>query len=530
MLLQATSPVRLPGTLSRAVAAARGHRRRLARRRRAAGAVHLGRGHGADAGPTAAYDVTARPRRQDLTPATLRYRETGSLYLTRTWVYDELDNRIGGRVGLFVMDELEGIDVDTELDLEVADRTAGPALREPRMIIERTIRPFVVYGEDPVLTRAGEDHRQQGPHRLLRHRARAPRRRRSATATCGAGSPRRPTSTSPARAPRSPTPGCAAPRPRPRPAEIRRLFVGAIDHVPLLDEHGHLVAVAVNRSDALPGRPARRRPRPRRPCSSPRSASTTTARSTWPRSSSTSPRRAGADCVKFQLRDMAALYRGGSGSAGEDLGPQYTLDLLSRFNLAGRAAVRGVRPLPRRRRRHHVHPVGRRRASTRLVGYGIPALKIASADLTNHALLTPRRGIRHPAGGLDRHVHRDRDPRERRRAAAPSGTAYALLHCQSTYPAPFKDVNLRYLTRLAELGDCPVGYSGHERGFHVPVAAVALGREHHREALHRRPRHGGQRPQGHRCCPTSSPRWSSASARSRRRWAPPRRARCRPAR
>jgi len=121
MLLQATSPVRLPGTLSRAVA-----------QLEATGVVSLvgvvpqapfiwAEG-GADAGPTAAYDVTARPRRQDLTPATLRYRETGSLYLTRTWVYDELDNRLGGRVGLFVMDELEGIDVDTELDLQVADR------------------------------------------------------------------------------------------------------------------------------------------------------------------------------------------------------------------------------------------------------------------------------------------------------------------------------------------------------------------------------------------------------------------------
>ncbi len=122
MLLQATSPVRLPGTLSRAVA-----------QLEATGvdslvgvvpqAPFIWTEGTADAGPTAAYDVTARPRRQDLTPATLRYRETGSLYLTRTWVYDELDNRIGGRVGLFVMDELEGIDVDTELDLEVADRT-----------------------------------------------------------------------------------------------------------------------------------------------------------------------------------------------------------------------------------------------------------------------------------------------------------------------------------------------------------------------------------------------------------------------
>ena len=122
MLLQATSPVRLPGTLSRAVA-----------QLQATGvdslvgvvpqAPFIWTEGTADAGPTSAYDVTARPRRQDLTPATLRYRETGSLYLTRTWVYDELDNRIGGRVGLFVMDELEGIDVDTELDLEVADRT-----------------------------------------------------------------------------------------------------------------------------------------------------------------------------------------------------------------------------------------------------------------------------------------------------------------------------------------------------------------------------------------------------------------------
>ena len=121
MLLQATSPMRLPGTLSRAVA-----------QLEATGvdslvgvvpqAPFIWVEGTADAGPTAAYDVTARPRRQDLTPATLRYRETGSVYLTRTWVYDELDNRIGGRVGLFVMDELEGIDVDTELDLEVADR------------------------------------------------------------------------------------------------------------------------------------------------------------------------------------------------------------------------------------------------------------------------------------------------------------------------------------------------------------------------------------------------------------------------
>ena len=39
----------------------------------------------------------------------------------------------------------------------------------------------------------------------------------------------------------------------------------------------------------------------------------------------------GADIVKFQLRDLESLYRqGSSGSGGEDLGPQYTLDLLAK--------------------------------------------------------------------------------------------------------------------------------------------------------------------------------------------------------
>lgn len=118
MLLQATSPVRLPGTISRAIAQleATGVDSLV-------GVVPQAPFIWADGPePTAAYDVTARPRRQDLTPQTLRYRETGSLYLTRTWVYDELDNRIGGRTGLFVMEEVEGVDADTELDLAVAEQ------------------------------------------------------------------------------------------------------------------------------------------------------------------------------------------------------------------------------------------------------------------------------------------------------------------------------------------------------------------------------------------------------------------------
>ena len=53
---------------------------------------------------------------------------------------------------------------------------------------------------------------------------------------------------------------------------------------------------------------------------------------------------------------------------------------------------------------------------------------------------------------------------------------FGQLHCgNSTYPTPYKDINLQYMDRLAELSGTPVGYSGHERGWYVAVAASARG-------------------------------------------------------
>ena len=118
MLLQATSPVRHGDTLARALA------------------EFTDTGVDSMVGvveqapfiwqatepPTAAYDVSARPRRQDLTTETMRYRETGSLYVTQTEIYEQHDNRLGGRIGLFVMADVEGIDIDTELDVALAEK------------------------------------------------------------------------------------------------------------------------------------------------------------------------------------------------------------------------------------------------------------------------------------------------------------------------------------------------------------------------------------------------------------------------
>lgn len=50
-----------------------------------------------------------------------------------------------------------------------------------------------------------------------------------------------------------------------------------------------------------------------------------------------------------------------------------------------------------------------------------------------------------------------------------------LLHCNTQYPTPYHDVNLRAMQSLMTLNPAAVGYSDHTVGIEVPVAAVALG-------------------------------------------------------
>lgn len=53
--------------------------------------------------------------------------------------------------------------------------------------------------------------------------------------------------------------------------------------------------------------------------------------------------------------------------------------------------------------------------------------------------------------------------------------SYALLHCTSTYPAPYGELNLRVIPLLMQRYGCTIGYSGHEYDLEPSVIAVALG-------------------------------------------------------
>lgn len=50
-----------------------------------------------------------------------------------------------------------------------------------------------------------------------------------------------------------------------------------------------------------------------------------------------------------------------------------------------------------------------------------------------------------------------------------------LLHCNTEYPTPMIDVNLRAMDTLRSAFGTKVGYSDHTKGIEVPIAAVAMG-------------------------------------------------------
>lgn len=60
-------------------------------------------------------------------------------------------------------------------------------------------------------------------------------------------------------------------------------------------------------------------------------------------------------------------------------------------------------------------------------------------------------------------------------AAGAKKESVTLLHCNTEYPTPMADVNLRAMATLKKTFGMPVGYSDHTLGIEIPIAAVALG-------------------------------------------------------
>ena len=182
---------------------------------------------------------------------------------------------------------------------------------------------------------------------------------------------------------------------------------------------------------------------------------------------------AGADSVKFQMRHLDQVYRQRTlRKDGEDLGTEYVLDLLRRFELTV-DEHRQLAEYCRTKGALYLCTPWDALSVDVLESFGVPAYKVASADLTNLPLLDHLAQTGKPlilSTGMS-------TPEEVKATVAFLGkrnAQFALLHCNSTYPAPLHDINLKWIEQLRKIHPL-VGYSGHERGINVSLAAVALG-------------------------------------------------------
>jgi len=103
----------------------------------------------------------------------------------------------------------------------------------------------------------------------------------------------------------------------------------------------------------------------------------------------------------------------------------------------------------------------------------VVAHKVASASVTDHGLLR-----RLAATGKPVILSTGMSTMEQIDAAVEvlGREDLVLLHATSTYPLPPEEANIRMIPTLQErFAGVPVGYSGHERGLQISLAAIALG-------------------------------------------------------
>jgi len=183
---------------------------------------------------------------------------------------------------------------------------------------------------------------------------------------------------------------------------------------------------------------------------------------------------AGADAVKFQKRSLERLYAKKyleNANSGEKT-LRYLLPILQQVELPDHAYYKIVEYC-RQKGITFMCSAFDPESADFLETLEIPAYKVASADLTNLPLLDHLVQKGKPlilSTGMSRmeEVELTVDFLQEREAE------FALLHCNSTYPAAFEDINLRFMDQLRRFG-VPVGYSGHERGISVSTVASALG-------------------------------------------------------
>jgi N-acetylneuraminate synthase len=114
-------------------------------------------------------------------------------------------------------------------------------------------------------------------------------------------------------------------------------------------------------------------------------------------------------------------------------------------------------------------------AVTVLAQLDVPVLKIASFELVDHALITAATATGKPVIMSTGMASAEEIDEAVLTARAAGGGGIALLRCNSAYPAPVEEMDLRTMVDMATRWTVPVGLSDHTLGATAAVTAVAMG-------------------------------------------------------
>jgi sialic acid synthase SpsE len=180
----------------------------------------------------------------------------------------------------------------------------------------------------------------------------------------------------------------------------------------------------------------------------------------------------GVDSVKFQIRDANSLYRKRKNFTSEDLGAEYIKDLLSKVELTVDEHIEIRKYCAEKNISYICTPWDEQSVDT-LSEFNVAAIKIASADLTNPKLILKAASLNKPII-ISTGMSYEHEILRTVKLLNNINAEFIILHCNSAYPAPIDDIHLNYIKKLKTFHPI-VGYSGHERGISISLAAVAIG-------------------------------------------------------
>lgn len=189
-------------------------------------------------------------------------------------------------------------------------------------------------------------------------------------------------------------------------------------------------------------------------------------------------KRAGADCVKFQTfvtEEIISKYAEMAEYQKKNTGKEESqFEMVKRLELSFDEF---------RKIKEYCDRVGIQFLSTPfdlksvdfLNELGVPFFKIPSGEITNYPYLIKIAHTGKPVVMSTGMCEPDEMLAAINVLEKNGSGEITLLHCNTEYPTPLKDVNLYAMRTMKKMFGKKVGYSDHTKGIEVPVAAVALG-------------------------------------------------------